>query len=208
MVQMIDMTGKRYGRLVVLSLHPERRNGQALWNCVCDCGTTIIVRGHHLRHGQQSCGCLVAEVGKKNKTHGLALHPLYQVWRGMMKRCYDPEWKNYEDYGGRGIKVCKQWHDVRSFISDMDNDYKQTLMLERRDNSADYSPDNCTWATPLEQANNKRNNRVITFNGKTQTLQQWSRETGIHYRTINSRLDLMGWPVEKALTTPPRSTGR
>lgn len=205
----IDLTGYRSGRLVALRDTGDKRNGQRMWLCACDCGNETTVRAHPLKFRKiRSCGCLVVEVGKNNRTHGLTRHPLYQVWRGMMKRCYDPNWKDFDIYGGRGIDVCERWHEVAVFVEDVESGYEPNLSLERIDGNSGYSPTNCKWATPLEQANNKRNNRLITFDGRTQTLQQWSRETGIHYRTINSRLDLMKWPVPKALTTPARPTGR
>lgn len=122
----------------------------------------------------------------------------------MMSRCYKPRDKHYQDYGGRGVRACNRWHDVENFIADQEVGYKPGLLLDRRNNDGPYDPDNCKWSTPREQANNKRNNRRIAFGGRTLTLMQWSRETGLHYRTINSRLDLLGWSVADALTKPTR----
>lgn len=122
-----------------------------------------------------------------------------------MKRCYDPKWKDFASYGGRGISVCERWHNVSNFVADVEQGYDPSLYLERRETNGNYEPGNCCWATAGEQANNKRTNRLITHDGRTMTLLQWSRETGIHYRTLNSRLDLLGWSVEKSLTTPVSS---
>lgn len=199
----IDLTGRRFRRLMVLSESPKRWRKNVQWICRCNCGAQVTVPGNRLRYGQtQSCGCLLHEGGKK--THGLSQHPLYNVWHGMMNRCHKPTDWYYDRYGGRGIFVCKRWHNVKNFIADLSDDYRPGLMLERKDNNKGYMPSNCRWATPGEQANNKSNNRTLTALGKTQTLAQWSRETGIHRRTITSRLDLMKWPPDRAVSRKER----
>lgn len=202
----LELTGQRHGRLTVLEATDIRLNKQVVWRCACDCGKEHFARSNQIRSGQvQSCGCLKHE--SRNATHGLSKHPLYQVWSGMIGRCFDILDRHYPDYGGRGIGICERWLDVSNFVADMSAGYAPSLTLDRIDNSKGYSPSNCRWASAEEQANNKRNNRRIKAYGRDRTLQQWSRETGVHYRTITSRLSF-GWTPEDAVTRPPRKKRR
>lgn len=119
----------------------------------------------------------------------------------MRARCLTPTCRDYPDYGGRGIKVCGGWSSFLSFLADM-GEAPAGMTLNRIDNDGDYAPENCEWATPMQQANNRRSSTRVVFQGRTQTVMQWSREMGINRRTISARLRL-GWPVERALTQPP-----
>jgi hypothetical protein len=139
----------------------------------------------------------------KSKNHGLGYHPLYNVWNGMMNRCFDQTNGSYPRYGGRGITVCDRWHTVENFIADMDC-RADGETLERIDNDGNYEPSNCRWATRKEQANNTSRNRRITFGDETLTIEEWGKKLGIDRRTIAHRLDGLGWPLEKALTAPPK----
>ena len=125
----------------------------------------------------------------------------YSIWCAMRTRCNNPNVANYVNYGGRGIRVCKEWDDFYVFLADM-GEAKEDDTIERIDCNGNYEPNNCKWATRKEQGNNKRNNRVIELNGKRMTAMQWSDATGIGESTIRRRLRL-GWPVEKALTEKP-----
>lgn len=122
------------------------------------------------------------------------------AWGQMISRCYDPEHPKYPSYGGRGIRVCDRWICRRLFLEDMGNS-PSGKTLNRIDNDGDYSPDNCEWATYSEQAQNRRDNNNITYNGETKCLTEWERTTGIYRKTIAKRLE-NGWTVEQALTTP------
>lgn len=129
--------------------------------------------------------------------------PEYIVWRAMVARCTNDKNPNYVRYGARGIRVCERWrNDFMVFLEDMGR-RPAGLSLERRDNDGDYTPENCVWATASEQANNRRSSRLISFAGKTMTLAQWSRATGIGVSSIHFRLK-KGWPVDRALSTPVR----
>jgi hypothetical protein len=100
--------------------------------------------------------------------------------------------------------VCDRWHQsFESFLADMGT-CPPGMTLGRKDNDKGYEPDNCEWQTQKSQANNRRNNHLITFNGKTQTLQQWSDETGMHFQTLRRRI-VSGWPVDQVLTRPKMS---
>ena len=123
--------------------------------------------------------------------------PWYGTYHAMMDRCYRKTAANYDYYGGRGIRVCEEWHNVKAFGEWAEsNGYKKGLSLDRIDPQMDYSPDNCRWVTAKAQANNRRNTTYITAFGKTMTLSEWSAETGISRSTLSSRL-YRGWPTER-----------
>lgn len=143
-------------------------------------------------------------------THHMSGQPLYVVWQGMIRRCTYKRHKNFADYGGRGIKVCDEWlHDFKAFHDwAMANGYTEGLTIDRIDVNGDYCPENCRLATMKEQANNRRNNRLLTFRGDTHTLTEWAAITGISLYTLNSRLNQLGWSVERALSTPVKAQYR
>lgn len=144
-------------------------------------------RKAHITHGH-------SRVGKKT--------PEYNSWRGMIWRC-NPKSDRFADYGGRGIKVCERWRKFNNFLADMGPKPSPSHQIERRENNGDYEPSNCYWATPTEQGNNKRNNRLVTFGERTMSIQQWEKHLGFPRSLLRGRLRL-GWSVEKAITTPPR----
>jgi hypothetical protein len=122
----------------------------------------------------------------------------------MVNRCTSDRNREYKNYGGRGIRICQQWLDYKAFaIWATTNGYKTNLTLERKNVNGNYEPENCTWATMKEQNNNRTNNHLITFGGKTQTLQQWSEEFGIKKPTLLWRLG-HGWPLDQAFTVKVR----
>jgi len=130
----------------------------------------------------------------------------YLSWRGMIQRCTDPNFKQYKDYGGRGITVCQRWENFTNFLEDM-GERPSRLTLDRIKNDKGYCKSNCRWATRKQQARNRQNNRLITYNGKAQCVAAWAEETGIHKGTILRRLKL-GWSTEKALITPAGKQGK
>ena len=120
----------------------------------------------------------------------------------MKERCCDPKNKRFADYGGRGIKVCDRWlNSFENFLADMGLKPSPEHSIERKNTDGDYEPDNCKWATQIEQANNKRTNHLITANGKTQTVRQWERELGCYKRSVSNRI-LRGWDEVRAVTEP------
>lgn len=125
----------------------------------------------------------------KFSRHGLKDSALYNTWKLMRQRCNNPNSLAYKDYGGRGIKVCERWGDFRNFQTDMSKKPNELSTLERIDNDGDYSPKNCCWATPKEQANNRRNSRFYTINDETKTIAQWAELLGLKYTTIHERLN-------------------
>lgn len=209
-----DLTGKRFGRLVVIEraedhIQPNGKH-QIQWLCKCDCGNEVVVRGSNLKNGNsKSCGCLQKDTTSfNNKLHngsisvsGMARSKIYTTWCNMKQRCLNENNRQYKDYGGRGIKVCDDWLDFEPFYKwAMVNGYNDMLTLDRINTNGNYTPRNCRWVDMKMQQNNRRNNHRITYNGKTQTLAQWADEIGVKRQTLRDRIFRYGWSVEKAFT--------
>lgn len=153
----VDVTGRRFGRLQVERLEGLNSSRAYVWSCLCDCGNRVIVAGSKLRFGHTtSCGCSVLErVSNLNRTHGLSKSPTYKSWASMWVRCTNPRNKDWHNYGGRGITVCKRWRKFENFLADQGLK-PEGLTLERVNNEKGYTPKNCKWATRAEQARNQR----------------------------------------------------
>jgi hypothetical protein len=201
MAKVMDLINERFGRLVVVRREENSRAGKSRWLCICDCGNEKVVVGGNLKHrGQQSCGCLRDEVTiRRNFKHGMMSHPLYGTWKNMRGRCNSPDHKNFEHYGGRGIKICPRWDDFILFVKDMGERPHPKYSLERINNDKDYSPENCKWATHTEQRNNTRVNKIITFLGVDYTIAQAAKIFSMKYQKLYSRLR-RGWSVYDAIT--------
>jgi len=203
----MDLTGQIFNRLTVLSHARKNEHGQFLWLCICNCSNKneVTVMGGHLRSGHtQSCGCLRLEAATKSTTtHGMSGKDTrtkeYRCWANMKTRCYNSHIIQYQDYGGRGIKVCDHWRNsFENFFKDMGKAPSSNHSIERIDNDSNYQPGNCKWVTDQEQANNKRDNRMIG----NQTLAEICREKDLPYSIVNDRINKLNWSIEKALNTP------
>lgn len=204
--------GTRYGDLVVLGEAASRRSVggsvKRYLSCRCDCGTELEVRLNNLRSGRtRSCGCYVPLAScfvSGSAYHGMQGSPEYGVWKGMKKRCYKLKARGYRNYGGRGIKVCERWlHSFKAFHDDMGDRPSKAHSIDRIDGDGDYEPGNCRWATCAEQNRNRRDNRNMTFQGKTMCLKDWADLYRMRKVTLYERLD-RGMSLEEALTTPVR----
>lgn len=195
--------------LTVAGLAPGKRIIKSRWICVCDCGNRKVEFSCKLINGKsKSCGCNRSSGSSRTAiartTHGMSYHPLYKVHAGMVARCYDPKHIHYAGYGGRGIRVCREWLSSRRkfFNWALSHGYKFGLTLHRVDNDKGYSPLNCEFASKLKQANSRRNSIRLSFNGQTRTMTEWSAIIGIPRKTIDKRVR-DGWSVAEALTTTP-----
>lgn len=169
MSKLIDLTGKRFGRLIVIRRMDHDKWGHSTWLCQCDCGKEKIIRSDHLLSNKiQSCGCLHNEGNNIRHGHNKKgeVTKEYKAWGGMKQRCTNPSDKAYSDYGGRGITVCKRWLKFENFLEDM-GECPIGLTLDRKNNNKNYCKSNCRWTTPQEQARNTRKNLYVTYNGIT-----------------------------------------
>lgn len=214
MPSLIDLTGERYGRLTVLTRATHTSHKRVCWLCCCDCGKATVVSGNDLRTGHtQSCGCYKIDTAKEKGTvHGDNRKGhrarLYTVWSGMMDRCYRPKNQKYDLYGGRGITVCTEWHDYETFRAwALLNGYRDDLTIDRKDNDGNYCPENCRWATDVEQSNNRRNNHLVTYDGETHTMAEWARIKGMSWATLQHRI-YRGWSLERAFNQPVRGANK
>lgn len=180
------------------------------WVCKCECGNVVIRRADSLKSKNSvvSCGCYRKavldahnfKINNPNKSHGQTKTRLYKIYAKIKERCYYEKYPEYYLYGGRGIQVCKEWLDSFETFREwaVENGYNDTLSIDRIDPNGNYEPDNCRWADAYQQANNKRNNIQLTYNGETLTLPQWARKLNLPYSTLADRMK-KGKSIEEIL---------
>ena len=199
----LDLTGKRFGKLVALR-REEKNEGKTRWTCRCDCGTTKSIPLDSLRSGKGiSCGCFRKEVTSKNmKTHGKTNTRLYNIWQMMKTRCENIE---YARYAGRGIRVCDEWSEFEAFHDwAVKNGYEENLTIDRIDNDGNYEPTNCRWATYIEQQNNTSLNVKTEIRGEIVTLAEAARKYNVNYSALYYRFKqgLRGEELLRAYSSP------
>lgn len=203
--------GKKLGYLTVLKMEslPRESDGKKTLHliCKCECGNEYNASPYALINGKvKSCGCKAKQRFRK-EDHGMSGTRFYNIWQGMLKRCNTKTSNNYENYGGRGIKVSGEWHDFLNFKNDMYSSYKDHVeaygetdtSIERIDVNGDYTKDNCVWATRKEQIVNNRQVKLYEYKGEKLDLTEISRRENINYRTLRARLFQYGWTLEEAL---------
>lgn len=205
-----DLLGRKFGKLTVVDyggyLIDSDGRKRSTVRCICDCGAEVIVRATRIRNGKTiSCGCFQREkLRDRNLTHKSSGTRLYRIWCAMKTRCDNPNAYAYRNYGQRGIKICSNW--ANSFDEFQKwayaNGYNEDKSIDRIDNDGNYTPENCRWATTVEQANNKRNNRTLDYNGVIKTVSEWSKILGIPVYVIEDRVNKLCWDTVKALETP------
>lgn len=200
----VDVTGQRFGRLVIVEFSHTDGPGRTYWICRCDCGKIKTILGASMNAGAtQSCGCLAKErTSQACTSHGQTNTRLYRVWRNMKSRCNCPSSNKYYNYGGKGVSVCEEWTPFEGFQKwALSHGYAADLTIDRFDGSGNYEPSNCHWATYKEQSNNTTQNHILEFNGMRKNLKQWSEFLGISYKALSERAR-RGWSANRALTTP------
>lgn len=191
MTARIDMTGQRFASLVAIADAGQSASGDRKWKFRCDCSAEFVATGLYARNGKiTTCPkCAAERTRQASLIHGKSETPEFAIWTGILTRCYNKNAKAYPRYGGRGITMCASWKDsFEAFLADMGPRPSPNHSVDRRNNDGNYEPSNCRWATWIEQANNRRNNRLVTVDGRTQTVHDWARETGLPASTISQRV--------------------
>lgn len=204
MSKLIDITGERFNQLFVIRRVENAKGGVTMWECLCDCGNTTLVRGSNLKNGMvKSCGCRRKE-NKPALRHNMSKTRLYREWAGMKSRCYTSSAKTYQNYGGRGIKVCSEWEDSFETFRDwaLTHGYTDELTIERIDYEKDYCPENCKWIPSNKQQGNRRICYSFEHNGKVKNLADWCVELSLPYKLIHNRINKLGWSFDRAISEP------
>lgn len=196
-----NLVGEKFERLLVNQYSRKTKGGHS-WVCLCDCGKTVVIlHGNLVYNRTLSCGCLRNERTRAaSTTHGLSRSKEHNAWKKMRSRCLNPNDNGFKFWGGRGIKICSRWaHDFSAFFEDMGICPNSGYSIDRIDNNGDYSPENCRWASPKEQARNTRKNIILEIDGESLCLAAWSEKTGIPYHTLYGRVQ-RGWPKDRVIS--------
>jgi hypothetical protein len=209
----LNIIGEKYNKLLVVE-EVEQKGNNRMFKCLCDCGNTTIVAMNNMRSGKiVSCGCNKREKTiLRSTTHNQRHTHLYEVWKSMKQRCYNPKLKAYKNWGARGIEVCEEWRNNFQAFYDWsyDNGYtidnhkkgeKIKLTIDRINVNGNYEPTNCRWVERSVQSRNRRVNKIISYKNEEHCLVEWCEILNISYRTTMGRLR-RGWSIEKTFTTP------
>ena len=197
-----DHTGERYGHWLIL----RRGTKRGYWLCKCDCGEMKEVYYYNMTSGKSTncIKCQGKKISKYMTTHGESGTKLYYVWNTMRKRCSVPSVNCYKNYGGRDIKVCKEWNESWETFRDfaLSHGYREGLQIDRIDNNGDYCPENCRFVTHAENSRNTRRNRKVIYHGEEYTLPALANIKHLSTRLVASRIR-HGWSVEEAVEIMP-----
>ena len=207
MSKILDLTGKKFGRLTPIKRVLLEGKNTKVWLCKCDCGNTTYLRTSSLTgHNTKSCGCLRGNYVR----HGMSGTRINKIYRNMKSRCYNPNASKYYLYGGKGIKICDEWLDKESgFINfynwSIKNGYRDNLTIDRIDSDKNYEPSNCRWVTYKEQNSHLKNNpfycKAIEYNGESHSLSEWAKIKNISYNALLCRYERK-WDIKRMLETP------
>lgn len=204
-MKLVDITGNRFGRWLVLGKSGAIK-GHVLWKCRCDCGSENLIPGANLKRGLSlSCGCYARELkAARATTHGMTRTPEYLAWRQMRVRCAAKDGRWFLSYGAKGIKVCDRWAgSFQNFYEDVGPRPSKNHSLGRINNDLGYCPENCRWETRSQQMRNRSCAKLLTLNGETLCVAEWSERTGILPCVLYSRAE-QGWSDKDTLTRPVR----
>lgn len=197
----VDHSGKRYGRLLVLSEKRRKSlNDPIMWHCLCDCGRKCLKRPTNIVR-YRSCGCL------RGGSHGMSRTKVYRAHRAILQRCLNKNCRARKNYSGRGITVCTRWLKFENFYADMGDPPTPKHSIDRINNNGNYSPSNCRWATHKEQARNQRSNKKVFYMGKRKTVAEWAEIFGHSSKDIYQRIS-RGWTAKRAIETPSKRMSR
>ena len=203
-----EWAGKKFGMLTIIEpVHVKTNGGKStswFWKVKCDCGNEKVMQPFKIINGKNvSCGCY-GKAKKVNLRHGESHTHLHNIWCGMNNRC-NPDHKDSENYGGRGIRVCDEWASYEAF-SDWarNNGYEEGLTIERKDVNGNYCPENCTWIPMEKQARNRRTTHWVEWKGRKMSLAEACEIAGLPYKQVFERIVKHKWSLEDALATPMR----
>ena len=207
MSKILDLKGKKFGRLTPIERVLLKGKTERVWLCQCDCGNVTYLKTNLLTSGNtKSCGCLRGNYIR----HGMSRTRINKTYMNMKSRCYNPNASKYYLYGGKGIKVCDEWLDKENGFMNfynwaMQNGYRDDLTIDRIDSDKDYEPTNCRWATYKEQNSHLKNSpfncKLIEYNGESHSLSEWAKIKNISYKALLSRYERK-WDIKRMLETP------
>lgn len=204
MKDVVDLAGKRFGRLVILGIAHKDKFGNQLWKCVCDCENIVFSTHYRLRMSKvKSCGCFAKDIKiKHNNATGGKVTKEYKSWTAIKERCFNPNVKEYIRYGGVGITMCAEWiNDFSAFLKEVGVAPSKNHTIDRYPNQAgNYEPGNVRWASKQQQAWNRRTNILIEYNGETKCLAAWANQYSIPYHLLWERINKRKIPFEKAIS--------